>query len=478
MVVTHDLALPQINFSLSHSNSYNFNLAQTLKPLSSSVVHFVNKPQVSLSQAFILQLILKNIPKQTSTMTKSGDETKKEIKKEVILPLVPEEEDPLTKANSVTFDLKTNPKEKDSPTYKFTARILSGTENARTIIYWKQDVLKVTGGLNITVPKNAMRIVETLSKGRPQSLFNHRMTQHLESAKRDAIAEANGDDAAKTAARTADKESRATNAMILDSINYVITQLVPPKSLQKVKRYLRRECRKPFEMRIRNYYQHLYRINTDEIPHLPPQANNQGLSEDDIIDILMYAVPKSWVREAEVQGFDPLTHRPHQIVDFLERIEEAEKVENKNKNNNNNNNNNKGGKRNGKDTKGGSRKNQKKSGERDSDNQKFCRLHGWGHHTTDECKNIKSWAEDAKKKHHGGKSWKDSADEEKKYTKKEVNAMTKQAFNKGVKKGGSSGKKRKSDDEESVNMADLDFDKFNFDDMQVRATTDEDELSC
>ena len=406
-------------------------------------------------------------------MTKSGDDGKPTVKKEIILPLIPEEEDPLTKANSVTFDLRTSPNDNHSPTYKYTARILTGQENARTIIYWKQDVMKICHGLHITEPRNSIRICETLSKGRPLAMIKHRIDSHCEAAKREAYDSA-ADEPAKATIRARNPEEYCTNAHILDGLNYVITQLVPPKSLQKVKRYLRRECRKPFEMRVRNYYQHLFRINSDEIPHLPPQGANQGLTEDDIVDILMYAVPKSWVREAEVQGFDALTHRPHQVVDFLERIEEAEKVDTKVNNNNIK-------KKSGKDSKGGSRKTQKKSsGERDSDGQKFCRLHGWGHHSTDECKNIKSWAEEAKKKHHSGKSWKDSADEGKKYTKKEVNAMTKQAFNKGVKKGSSSNKKRKSDDDDSVHIAELDFDKFNFEDMQDRAVMDDDksDMSC
>jgi hypothetical protein len=77
-------------------------------------------------------------------------------------------------------------------------------------------------------------------------------------------------------------------------------------------------------MKVRTYYQHLVRVNQDELPALPPFGRSQHLLDDEIIDILCYGTPKSWSREMDRQGFDPLTLTPTQVVDFLERIEQSE----------------------------------------------------------------------------------------------------------------------------------------------------------
>ena len=66
------------------------------------------------------------------------------------------------------------------------------------------------------------------------------------------------------------------------------------------------------------------RINTEEIPFIPPAAANQELSNDELIDILLFGTPKSWQREMDRQGFDPLDNTIQAVVAFMERIEESE----------------------------------------------------------------------------------------------------------------------------------------------------------
>jgi len=48
------------------------------------------------------------------------------------------------------------------------------------------------------------------------------------------------------------------------------------------------------------------------------------LSEDEIIDILLFGAPKSWQREMDRQGFDPLAVAPAETAAFMERIEMSE----------------------------------------------------------------------------------------------------------------------------------------------------------
>ena len=107
------------------------------------------------------------------------------------------------------------------------------------------------------------------------------------------------------------------------ALRHVLTSLMPRKVLARVKRYLRRSCRKPNYMKIRDYVQHLFRINSDEIPLLPPFGRNQNLQADEMLDIILFGTPKSWQREMDRQGFDPIEKDIDQVISFMENIESA-----------------------------------------------------------------------------------------------------------------------------------------------------------
>jgi len=70
---------------------------------------------------------------------------------------------------------------------------------------------------------------------------------------------------------------------------------------------------------------HIYCINTEEIARCPPAFDNtQCLIPDEIINILLFGTPKSWQREMDRQGFDPLAKTVTEVVEFMERIEMSE----------------------------------------------------------------------------------------------------------------------------------------------------------
>jgi hypothetical protein len=66
------------------------------------------------------------------------------------------------------------------------------------------------------------------------------------------------------------------------------------------------------------------RINIEEIPHLPPFARDQRLSEDEIIEIILNATPNSWSQEMDRQNFDPEQQSILSLLQFMERIEQLE----------------------------------------------------------------------------------------------------------------------------------------------------------
>ena len=59
-------------------------------------------------------------------------------------------------------------------------------------------------------------------------------------------------------------------------------------------------------MKVRTYLQHMLRMNQEELPNLPPHNTCQSLLTDELLDIILFGTPKSWQKEMERQGFDPM----------------------------------------------------------------------------------------------------------------------------------------------------------------------------
>ena len=133
-----------------------------------------------------------------------------------------------------------------------------------------------------------------------------------------------GTTAARDLVRTAGPESLITVDMLDQSMGLVVIDLLPRKILAKVKRSMRRDMRKPHDMKIREYYHNLQRLNEEELPNLPPYGIAQNLSQDEMLDILLFGTPRSWQNEMECQGFDPMEKTIQEVVDFMENLESVE----------------------------------------------------------------------------------------------------------------------------------------------------------
>ena len=376
-------------------------------------------------------------------------------KKAPLLPLLPDALDEMTLENSVSYMLRTVPADANSPQYKKYVRVLTGSESVRTKLRWAQDTQQVMTGLNVTTGPNMYNMYMNLSSGTALALFRQNAMDLGQAAFDAEIARVRaaalaavpaGDaDAAEQAVRDAGIGPHLTVADIGNAKRLMLTALIPNKIVAMVKRYLRRECRKPADMKVRTYYQHLVRINRDELPALPPFARNQGLNDDEIIDILCFGTPKSWSREMDRQGFDPLNSTVTQVVDFLERIEQSEdfdgqKVDHSQKSSGS-------GKKDGKKKSPPSR-------------NKYCLIHGQGGHSTEECnmikeqvKKLKTGSSNTSEKKFGNKTWTRKANDSTSSNKKELAAFLKKAINKGVKKElHSIDKKRKADSEDDSSV--------------------------
>ena len=98
-----------------------------------------------------------SIPKEYGNRTKGANAPP--------LPLIPEEEEVLTKENSTGYELLSVPADPDSHKYRVQVRVLKGDENLRTLLNWRLSVQKVIKGLNVTNYTNAQALAETLMTG-------------------------------------------------------------------------------------------------------------------------------------------------------------------------------------------------------------------------------------------------------------------------------------------------------------------------
>jgi hypothetical protein len=258
-----------------------------------------------------------------------------------------------------------------------------------------------------------------------QSIRRSQVARRLEAAI--AAREAAADEAAGNAAYTAAIEA-ALPAFTLDEVitgmQDVIRFMTPVHGLQRVKRYLRRYCRKPADMSVREYWANFARINDEEIPLMPPNFNNsQSLEADEVKDILLFALPKSWQSDMNKQNFDPFEGTVQELIEFAERMETAEALDGKKPSNHVSN-------------KGNDKKRSSSSNYKDKSGQLYCLLHGKGNHGTDECNAMKSQAKKMKTSHssnsnsnsnYKSKSWKSKDYDVKKRVKQELQVLLKKA---------------------------------------------------
>ena len=82
---------------------------------------------------------------------------------------------------------------------------------------------------------------------------------------------------------------------------------------------MRSGCRKPVEMKICIFINHLNRMNNTEFPLLLPFGVGSLLGADKMNEIIKYAIPNSWNRKLQEQGKDPLLMG---LFTFLQALED------------------------------------------------------------------------------------------------------------------------------------------------------------
>ena len=384
------------------------------------------------------------------------------VKATPLLPLIDDDDEhKLTKENSVKYLLRSNPAS-DENKYTMLFRILEGTESVRQVLKWRHDAGKLCPGMNVGDCPNALPLLETIMTPLTYGMFltamNGTDTRGATLRYNAALAAAVGD-AAKQRVIDAGLMPHYHFVEIHDALNSVVRNVLPNKVLARVKRSLRRDMRKPANMKIRFYYNALKKIVNTEIPKLPPFAANQTLTDDELMDILLYGCPNSWTKDLEKLGVDPYEHSTADIIGYLENVETAEAMDTDPKT----------------ETVSNKKKSPAKSNNKSKNGEFYCLLHGKnGTHDTDDCTKLKAEAKKLKTNttKSGGKNansnnksnWKKKADDASNKAKSEITSIVKKSVKAALKDLKVADKKRKSSRKESdgdMNVID-NMDAFNY----------------
>jgi len=413
-----------------------------------------------------------------------------------LLPLIPiEVRYPKDKMSN--YRLLTDPADKDSNKYDFSVNQFSGTESIRELLRFVENVETLRKGMALTTTSSsdvalAASIVTRLLHGSAEDAFTQGMDEHRAKRWLDlrAVAYSNATASGSAAVTTADRERAAAAVPNPDvseedfqaGLQRLVTLHTPFRVLARVKRFLRRHCRKPVDMKFRTFVAHFCRINDKELPMLPPFAATNKLSALEVQEILQYAIPSSWSRKLQEQGHDPVTMNITEFITKVEFIEGAEEFTIPKKNDSSKTTSKSKGKG----------KSLIKDGDKPSH---YCLHHGKNHtHDTNDCKVMKEQAKRVKSKDNGGsksygnKTWSRSANENRDKSKKELAMFISKTIRKEL-NSFSAKKKRKADlnvvernddaskksDDDS--LADFDYDKLenmSFDDNSSVGSTKSD----
>jgi len=253
-----------------------------------------------------------------------------------ILPLLEEtSSEKLRKDKCSSFKLRTTPSLATSATYEETVPHFGDGGTMRECIKAYHNIYKVCTGLNATTAVAKKKIAEAILKEEPLKVFSRTYSEREERTRQAAVqAEATANHGGDIATMTEAQIRAARNSITADvadewvkqSLFAVIAFVAPVGALDKVKSYIRRECRKPRDMKVKHYASRLVHINEVEIPLLPPNHNDEQMFTDqEIIEILHHSLPNSWKREATSRGFDPFNGQTVQtVVEFYENLEAAD----------------------------------------------------------------------------------------------------------------------------------------------------------
>jgi hypothetical protein len=209
----------------------------------------------------------------------------------------------------VTFKLFSIPGDNNAPKINFKICLINGSKTLRECLTLFRDVKKVQKGCIGQNEEQYNTVLLNLLQGSALQAYNQALeSAHVKHWKDlhfhaiDAVAgqkKNNGEDPMMPAeilsVRNNVPKPDINAPMMVKGVHGMVSYIVPTKALAKQTAWMCRYCRKPNNMTMKVFLNHLLRINDEELPYIPPKFNaSQRLYADDIIDITLHGIPKRW----------------------------------------------------------------------------------------------------------------------------------------------------------------------------------------
>lgn len=282
------------------------------------------------------------------------------------IPLMRPDESKKKADETLKFKLLSIPSQKDSPTYEMVVNLFkSGTpeEYIKAVIA----IDKVCDGQGIKDAKEKYVMARRIFMGEALTAFNN---------------------AAKEVYSKDDKSDKGTETK--ENFELVIKKVAsavfPLRAYSLQKQAMRRNMRKPREMKIRDYVDRLLEINgyLKYFPSKDKEPVATALPQDEIMDILRDGIPQTWQKKLVELDFDTLASGPNEFIEMCERISYGETTMDGSMTKPKPSASEKGAKW----QPNSSRKNSSNSKPIDPNGPKYCPLHKTNGHDAKECKVI------------------------------------------------------------------------------------------
>ena len=301
----------------------------------------------------LLSKITNSIQEQASTKKKQPWEL-------MVIPFAKEPPRIVSKENRMTFKLLSTPSDPKSITYECKTYAFDDGSPEEWLEHVKT-YKKIIVGQNIKTGEPAFTMLKRLLKGKALTDFE-----------RIKVDEA------------------YTNSMdnVKEMLKKLTEEIFPERALQKQRRALRRYVRKPEGMKTSTFYARLVEMN-EQLKTFPGGSKTSSLTEDEVKEILEFALPKTWRVHMTLSQFKCEDKTPKEILDFCKEIEgiEAEHgslavagVRDNRK------------PQSTKTSTKTTRKRKRDSEEKESDankQRKYCPIHGYCSHTAEQCTMLK-----------------------------------------------------------------------------------------
>ena len=217
------------------------------------------------------------------------------------IPFERKEAEKAPKTSYVTFKLRSNPTDSDSPEYDFTMKYFRSGSTEDLLICLK-NIRKVLVGMNVTTGPLQYAMVRRVLQGDALSAFEVAATR-------------NGNETVENLKKCFESLKK---------------HVLPVNAYQRQRHYMNRVLRKPRECSIRQFMTRLTELNDylEQFPNPSATVTATKFSDHELTDIATNAIPNAWIKAMTYHNFDPLIHTPAEFTSFCERIEQVESMSN------------------------------------------------------------------------------------------------------------------------------------------------------